>query len=77
MSNTTTTDRLPIDIYAVNLDFTDDFAIDPADRPYIENIRAIFMFDRNQRTHCCELTPSYYLIHLYDEIYWTGSGRPA
>jgi hypothetical protein len=73
MSNTATA-RRPLDAYALNFDRTDDFFIDPEDRPYIESIRSIFAMDRNERTHLCELTPSYFLIHLYDEIYWTDAG---
>ena len=65
---TTAIARTPIDAYAVSFDFTEYYNIDPADRPYIESIRAAFVFDRNQRTHLCELTASYFLIHLYDYV---------
>lgn len=68
MTTAQDTDRREIDAYAVALDETEYYNIDPADAPHIERIMGVYLFDRNERTHCCELTPSYYLIHLYDEI---------
>jgi len=61
-------DRLPIDAYAIALDETSFCIIDEADAPLIDKIVSVYLFDRNQRTHCCELTPSYWLIHLYDQV---------
>ena len=58
----------PIDAYAVALVETDDYFISPADAPFIQAIRGVYIFDRNSRTNCCELTPSYRLIHLYDLV---------
>lgn len=66
--------RTPIDAYVVAFDETDHYQIDDEDRPYIERIVGVYLFDRNQRTHCCELTPSYWLIHLYDEVRLTPLG---
>lgn len=64
----------PIDAYAVALDEMDHYQIAPADQRYIEQIRGVYLFDHNQQTHCCELTPSYYLIHLYDQVILTEEG---
>ncbi len=72
MTTETETERLPIDAWAVCLDETGHYNIDPADAPYIAAIHGVYVFDRNQQTHCCELTPSYYLIHLYDSVLFTG-----
>ena len=66
--------RKIIDAYVVALDTTGDFNIDEKDRPYIASIRSIYLFDHNQQTHCAELTPSRFLIHLYDEVYLTDAG---
>ena len=64
-----TLDRLiPIDAYAVALDETQYYNIDPADAKYIERIDGVYVFDRNHRTACCELTLSYFLRHLYTSI---------
>jgi hypothetical protein len=69
-----TEERTPIDAYVVALDETANYEIDKADRPFIREIRGVYLFDRNQRTHCCELTPSYLLIHLYDEVIPSEAG---
>jgi hypothetical protein len=65
------TDRQPIDAYAVALDETEFYNLDPADARYIERIDWVYLFDRNERTHLCEWTPSYYLIYLYTDIVFT------
>jgi len=67
--------RTPIDAYVIALDETDHYYISEADRPYIRQIRGVYLFDRNERTHCCELTPSYYLIRLWDEVLLTEAGE--
>jgi hypothetical protein len=67
-------ERTPIDAYVIALDETASYEIDDADRPYVRQIHGVYVFDRNQRTHCCEWTPSYYLIHLYDEVIFTEQG---
>lgn len=74
MCETETEVRPPIDAYAIALDETGHYEIDAADRPYIERIVGVYVFDRSERTHLCELTPSYYLIHLYDEVRLTPLG---
>ena len=61
-------DTIPIDAYCVALDETSHYFIDKADAPFIKAIRGVYLFDRNCRTFCCEMTPSYYLIHLYDQV---------
>ena len=60
--------NLPIDAYLVSFSEIDHYAIKEEDRPYIQDIRGVYLFDHNQRTFCCEMTPSYWLIHLYDEV---------
>lgn len=64
----TATDEITIDAYAVALHETINYYIKPEHRPHVRAIRGVYLFDRNSRTHCCELTPSYYLIHLYDQV---------
>ncbi len=63
--------RTVIDAWAVSLDETSYYQIDRADAPFIAAIHGVYVFDRNQATHCCELTPSYDLIYLYTCIHIT------
>ena len=64
---------MKIDAYVIALDETR--YVDECDRPFIRQARGVYLFDRNQHTYCCEMTPSYYLIHLYDEILLTEEGE--
>ena len=59
---------LPRDIVAVALNETRHYLIDPADKPYIDRILGVYILDRSERTHCCEITPSYSLEHVYDTV---------
>ena len=67
----TTTERLPIDGHVVALNETNHYKIKPEHQPHIQAIRGVYLYDANSHTHCCELTPSYYLIYLYDEVILT------
>jgi len=69
------TERAPIDAYAVGINEIENYRIDAEDRLYIAQMRAVYLFDHNERTHCCEITPSHYLIHLYDEVILTEDGH--
>jgi len=71
----TTDVALPIDAHVIALDETDHYNIAPADQPHIAKIRGVYLFDINQQTCCCEMTPSYYLIHLYDQVILTDDGK--
>lgn len=62
------TEATPIDAYLVSFDETWGWIIDKADAPFIKAIRSIYLFDRNERVHCCEMTPSHYTIHLYHQV---------
>jgi hypothetical protein len=66
--------RLPIDAHIIALDETNDYFIKDEDKLFIQAIRGIYFFDRNEITHCCEFTPIYYLYHLYDELILTKLG---
>jgi len=65
MTTATGNDRRVIDAYAIALDETDYYNLHPADAPFIKRILGVYLFDRNERVHCCELPPSYFLIYLY------------
>lgn len=66
------TEKLPIDAYVVAFDETGNYRIAEKHRPFIQSIRGVYLFNRNEETYCCELTPSYFLIHLYDEVIFEG-----
>lgn len=58
--------------WAIGLDVTRHYNLAAEDRPHIARIIDTFMYDRSVRTHCCELTPSYWLVYLHTEIEWQG-----
>jgi hypothetical protein len=68
---TATSHNLPIDAYVVSFSQIGDYSIKEEDRRHIQDIRGVYLLDRNQRTFCCEMTPSYWLIHMYDEVILT------
>lgn len=41
---------------------------DEEDAPFLTRLTSVYLYDRNQVTHCCELTPSYCLYWLYDYV---------
>jgi hypothetical protein len=49
----------------VGFDQTADWNLAPEDKPWIKEIRAVYLFDRNTVTYCCEVTPSYYMRFCY------------
>jgi hypothetical protein len=66
---------LPIDAHVISLDETDHYQIDPEDAPFIAQIRGAYFYDSNVVTHCCELTGSYYLMHIGDSVILTPAGE--
>jgi len=54
---------------AVEVDETSCYRIDEADRPLIESIRQVYLFDDAEVTNLCELEPSYRLEPLYVNVY--------
>ena len=68
-------DHHTLDIRVVSLDETREYQIDEQDKPYIEKIMGIYMYDKLQHTFCCELRPSYWLVHLYDQVILSAFGN--
>ena len=77
IDETETTDihTLPIDAQVISLNETEYYQIDEADAPFIAEIRGAYFFDRNLITHCCELTGSYFLMHVSDCVILTDAGK--
>ena len=63
--------RPQIDAWVIAFNETGYYVIADEHKNLIKEIRSVYIFDRNERTCCCEITPSYYLIHLYDEVILT------
>ena len=74
---TATSRTLPIDAYVIAFSEIDHYFIKDEDRPHIQDIRGVYLFNHNERTFCCEFTPSYWLIHLYDEVILTPEADEA
>ena len=69
--------RLPIDAYVVAFSEKHHYQIEEKDQPHIQDIRGVYLLNRNERTFCCGMTPSYWLIHLYDEVILTEDAEEA
>ena len=72
-----TAKRLRINAWVIGFDETRNYNIKPEHAPHIQAIYGYYLFDRNEVTHCCELTPSYYLIHLYDVVILTPEAQDS
>lgn len=57
-----------VKINLIALDETEYYNIAEEDRPHIKKILGVYMYQPDVRTHCCELTPSYWLEPLYTTI---------
>ena len=71
---TDTENRVTIDARVIALNRTHHYLIDAKHQPSIARIEEVYLYDKNQHTHCCELTPSYYLIHLYTRVIFSPKG---
>ena len=65
---TTKTRQKQIDAFLVSFDETEYYKIYPEHEGKIAKVYGVYLFDRNEITHCCEMTPSYFLTHLYDTV---------
>ena len=66
---------IPIDARVVALDETYAYYIKEKDKQFIKTIRGVYLYNKNEITHLCEITPSYYLIHLYDQVILTNAAE--
>ncbi len=53
--------KIQPDIHFVALDETHNFSINEEDAPFIQMILGVYSYDASVVTHCCEITPSYWL----------------
>lgn len=60
---TDTTERtVRPDFWLVKFDQTQYWRLPPEQMQHVERIVQVLLFDRNEITHCCEITPSYCLF---------------
>lgn len=64
--------KLPIAPRIISINDTQYYNIADEDKPYIESIHNVYLYDKNSRTFCCEITPSYSLIYLYTSVHFAG-----
>lgn len=77
-SDTETENEAPTikpDWHAVAFDQTYAWNIAEEDKPFIEKMLGVYFFNKNERTNCCELTPSYW-FHFLHNIAVTTSDCP-
>ena len=72
---TDTENLFKIDARVIALNRTHNYVIAEKHQAHIASIEEVYFYDKNQRTHCCEFTPSYYLIHLYTKVIFTSAGN--
>ena len=71
---TDTENLVAIDARVIALNRTHNYFLDEKHQAQIARIEEVYLYDKNQHTHCCEFTPSYYLIHLYTRVIFTAVG---
>jgi hypothetical protein len=60
---------IPVDARVIALDETRYWCgIEEQDRPHIERICGIYLYDRNLHTYLCCMTPSYWMEHLRNRV---------
>lgn len=52
----------------VAIDVTHNYEIAEDDKPFIKRILDVFIYDVNEHTYCCEITPSHWMIYVQTEI---------
>jgi hypothetical protein len=48
----------------VVVDWTEYWELDPEDMQYIDRIEQVYLYDKLERTFCCEVTPSRFLVPI-------------
>lgn len=65
-------EKIPNDWWFVGLpDDLGHWNIKPELKKYIERILGVYLFNRAEHTHCCELTPSHFLIDVEHDVHLT------
>lgn len=75
MCESETEARSPIDAHVIGIDETDHYTLPLEYQPYIKAIIAVYLYDANERTHLCELTPSHFMRYLHHVVRLTEAGE--
>lgn len=75
MCETETETRSPIDAHVIAIDETEFYTFPAEHAPYIDRILAVYLYDRNERTHLCELTASNFMRFLHHVVRLTEAGE--
>lgn len=65
------TEKKKVRVNAVSINETAYYNIREEDKSCIKEIRSVYAYNPETRTHLCELTPSHYLEYLYTYIIHT------
>jgi hypothetical protein len=64
-------DTIKSDWRCVGVDYTQHWNMTASDKALIERIISVYIYDANECTHLCELTPSHFLIGLHHSVHFT------
>jgi len=70
-----TENRSPIDAHVIGIDETSHYTFGPEHILYIDQILAVYLYDANERTHLCEVTPSHFMRFLHHVVRLTEAGE--
>lgn len=62
----------PIEAWNIRFEETPEWNFPGHLAPHVAKVWTVFLFDRNQQTHYCEITPSYWLMPLYTYAEFVG-----
>jgi len=63
------------DFRVIGLDQTEYYSFPSVDKPFIEKVVAVYVYDYNRHVNCAEVTPSYELNYLYTTLFLTEQGH--
>lgn len=61
-----------IQVNAVAIDETAYYSISEEDKPFIVKIWSVYIYNADERTFCCEATPSFFMEYLYSYVEYQG-----
>lgn len=65
----------PIDARVIAMDETEWYVLKPEHAKYVSKVYGVYLYDKNSHTHICSMTPSYWLIHLYNIVVLSAEGE--
>jgi len=65
----------PIDAHVIGIDETSHYTFGPEHGLYIDRILAVYLYDANEHTYLCEVTPSHFMRFLHHVVRLTEAGE--